>query len=165
MKGYAGREAPPSERLTVGAGHTKLVKAIEQVQLADKMGAYFKTKFLRVDPEHYGVNFVTYDAYGKIKALVEIGDLPDVEINDKAFPVIYPADPFLTIPTLLLIKHPVTLVVRFKDAVAWALIASPEAGKSAAFTYRVGQIRLDEKTEQAAPVVEIPQDSFKIVSE
>jgi hypothetical protein len=167
MRGYAGRESPPpsNDRLTVGDGQISLMRAIEQVKIANKLGEHFKTKFLRVAPGRYGVNFVTYDPDGRVKSLVEIGELPFTALKDNTLPVVYPADPFLNIPTLLLVRHPVTLVVRFKDCVAWSIVSAPEAGKSAGLLYRVGHVQSDEHSEVPALVLEIPADTFKIVGE
>jgi hypothetical protein len=163
MKGYAGRERPPEDRITVGAGHTTLMRAIEQMKLANAMGAHFKTKFLRVSPESYGVNFVTHDPDGKVKSLVEIGELPYAEIADKAFPVVYPADCIARIPMPLQGQFPVLLIVRFKDAVAWARLITPGGG--AHFNMRAGSVQLDEKTETPGLVIEIPADDFKVVEQ
>lgn len=162
MKGYAGRERPPEDRITVGAGHTTLMRAVEQMKLANAMGAHFKTKFMRVPPESYGVNFVTHDPDGKIKSLVEIGELPYDEIGeDSAFPVVYPADFIARIPMPLQGQFPSLLIVRFKDAVAWAHVITPGAG--AHFNLRAGSIRLDEKTEIPGLVIEIKASDFKVI--
>lgn len=168
MRGYAGHEAPPGagDRITVGAGATTLMKAIDQMKLAQKLGAHFKSKFLRVSPERFGVNFVTYSDQGSYRSLVEVGELPYDEIGKLQaadLPVVYPADPFLVVPTILLIKHPIVLAVKFKDAVAWAVVTAPEAGKSGGFNYRVGSVKLSDEAEQLATVIEVPASSFKIV--
>jgi hypothetical protein len=164
MRGYQNRESPPPvDRLTVGDGRLNLMRAIDQVKISNEIGALFKTKCMRVAPERYGVNFVTHGLDGKVRSLVEIGDLPFVEFKDKSFPVVYPADPFISIPALMLVRHPVTLVVRFKDCVAWSVLSEPEVGKSAGFQYRAGHIQLDEHVEVPAMVLEIPSESFKVL--
>jgi hypothetical protein len=163
MKGYSGREAPPENRLTVGPGHLTLMRAIEQVKLANAMGEHFQTNFLRVSPDRFGVNFITHDADGKIKTLVEIGDLPFTQIKDNPLPIVYPVDPFASIPAPLQGTYPTLLIVRFKDAVAWARIITPGGG--AHFTTRVGSIRLGEDADVKAVVAEIPSEAFKIVED
>jgi hypothetical protein len=163
MKGYGGATPPAKTEEIKTADGTPLAQAMEEIDFMNKLGASVKRRFLRLPPG-WGVKWCSYEREGEqpmqIKTLVEVGRL-NYNIGDQDIHL-YPATPFLTMPTVAHIVHTVVLVIRFADAVAMKVMWTPEAeSHTGALKYRIGSTH--DNPSALIPVIEIKSADLKVV--
>lgn len=171
MKGYSSREAPPPaeapKEITVIPGHLRLSKAIETVKIANTFLAFREEQGLEdtrmVHVSGFGVNFAVYNTKtNEVTGFAEVGEIESKlkELQASSLPVVYPALPFLHVPTLIMVKHPVMLVAKFADCYAYTMVTKPGGD---GFAWRMASIPEGATIPQL--VIEIPSSKFRIVSE
>lgn len=163
MRGYATTQAPEKVEKIKTADGQSLDAALEEIKFMDQLGGKLKRRFLRLPPG-WGVRWCSWEREGErpmeIKTLVEVGalnyNIADHEIH------LYPATPFLTMPTLAHIVHTVVLVIRFSDAVGIKVMWTPdEESRKGGMKYRIGSTH-DNPT-VLLPVIEVKTSELKVV--